>query len=347
MPNGCQMAAISTAVGVTLGTRFLRNARACDLTHCRRANGWHGSGKAIAPLQRFPRTTRVTQRPLLGRCAGLARTSNAPTYAGILGESTGSLDMPRWVGGLCGSSAFVRCNAAGAQNAPVGMENPMSAISAGLTRRSLFVGDYAPIKVTIDPMSGLTVDDFDFVVPDGALPAVSYPSLGARDSRRPSRPRSCWSARSPASTSCRSSSGRRRRSSTSSSPHHDSVERPARWPGRVVQRVAAGASRRVGVGWRAHRPTERRDDPCTRHAPGRGLVRRYLQPAVHDERNRHAGDPRPLDERIDERRDRRRTNSQRALEFYQEVSYGNLDLSASVFGPVQLSGNFDYSPFQR
>jgi hypothetical protein len=49
-------------------------------------------------------------------------------------------------------------------------------------RQRLFVGAFAPVRVQIDPASGLAFEDLEFVVPDG-LPA------GATISTRSAIPR--------------------------------------------------------------------------------------------------------------------------------------------------------------
>jgi hypothetical protein len=48
----------------------------------------------------------------------------------------------------------------------------MTAISVKLTRKNLVVGSFAPLRTEVDPSSGLTVDDFDFVVPSGLAGGV-------------------------------------------------------------------------------------------------------------------------------------------------------------------------------
>jgi hypothetical protein len=55
----------------------------------------------------------------------------------------------------------------------------MAAISVKLTRKSLFVGSFAPLRTEVDPNSGLTVDDFDFVVPSGLAGGVVSLARGA------------------------------------------------------------------------------------------------------------------------------------------------------------------------
>ena len=59
-----------------------------------------------------------------------------------------------------------------------------------------------------------------------------------------------------------------------------------------------------------------------------------------NQRDRPAGPQRPLAERRNNGVTQNGTTRSSRL-FYREVSYNNFDLSAQVFGPVQLSGTWD------
>ena len=48
----------------------------------------------------------------------------------------------------------------------------MAAITVTPARKTLFVGSYARLRVSIDPASGTTIDDYEFVVTSGLAGGV-------------------------------------------------------------------------------------------------------------------------------------------------------------------------------
>jgi hypothetical protein len=62
----------------------------------------------------------------------------------------------------------------------------MAAVVLTLKRRSPFVGSYTPMRVEIDPASGLTIDDLEFKINSGLAGGVVSLSRGRDfDPQRP------------------------------------------------------------------------------------------------------------------------------------------------------------------
>ena len=216
----------------------------------------------------------------------------------------------------------------------------MAAITVTPARKTLFVGSYARLKVSIDPASGTTIDDYEFVVTSGLAGGVV--SL----------------ARGPKST-----------------PHEPSAMLLGGYePGvhfvqvleKATATVVAEFKYRLTTRWRATRrgpsswfsgaPRANLAGSAWGGGPGTpqnvGTVpaagtRRLAVLLVDTTSQRYTTDAptlqghrdRWMDEVINGVTAGGQTRSTRA--FYREISYSNFDISAEVFGPVQLPGTFD------
>ena len=216
----------------------------------------------------------------------------------------------------------------------------MAAIKVEPSRRSMFVGSYAPLRVSIDPASGTTIDDYEFVVVSGLAGGVV--SL----------------ARGPKHT-----------------PHEPSVMllggyEPGTHLVQVLEKstatVVAEVKYRLTTRWRAKRkgpsswfsgaPRANLAGSAWGGGPGTPQnvgtspatgTRRLALLLVDTSSQRYTTDAatlqghrdRWMNEVINGVMSGGQLRSTRA--FYQEVSYNNFDLSAQVFGPVQLPGNWD------
>lgn len=215
----------------------------------------------------------------------------------------------------------------------------MAPITASLVRKSLFVGSYSPVSVKIDPNSGFTVDDFDFVVPSGlAGGEVSF-------------------ARGPGFT-----------------PTEPTIMLLGGYePGfhvlQVIERSSASvidelkfrlttrwAGKRSGPGlWFSGSPRAQLAGSAWGGGPA-GPQNVSTVPALGTRRiailfvdtssqryTTNATDMQAIrDEWMNELINGVSVGGQTrsARDFYREVSYNNFDLSAATFGPVQLSGTF-------
>lgn len=216
----------------------------------------------------------------------------------------------------------------------------MSALQASLSRRTLFVGSYAPIKLAIDPSSGLSVDDFEFVVPDGLAGGVVSTARGP--------------GFSPTEPTVMLLGG--------FEPGTHVVQIVDKASATVVEELkfrltTAWSAKRGGPGvWFSGTPNARlagsawgggpADPQNVGTVPALGTRRiaivfvdtssqRYTSNATDMQQIRDLW----MNELINGVTVAGQTRSARA--FYQEVSYGQFDISAQAFGPYQLSGNFD------
>lgn len=216
----------------------------------------------------------------------------------------------------------------------------MTALRASLPRRTLFVGSYTPIKVAIDPASGFTVDDFDFVIPGGRAGGVV--SLARSPGFSPTKPTAILLA--------------------GYKPGSYVLQVVEKASGTIAKELkfrltTAWSGKQTGPGvWFSGTPNARLagaawgGGPASPQnvstAPALG-TRRIAIVLVDTSSQRYTTNPtdlqqirdRWLNELINGVTSGGQTRSARA--FYREVSYGQFDLSAQVFGPYQLSGNFD------
>ena len=207
-------------------------------------------------------------------------------------------------------------------------------------RRRLFVGSYAGVSVLIDPAAGIAFDDLRFEVPDG--PEAGTVSL-SRDRRfsteRPTilllagpRPgRYILQAFHVPSDSLVAEA----RFGVTDLWTNDKVG-PRLWFDGINQRREAGSAWGGG-------PTGPQN---VNVIPASG-TRRIAILLVDTSSQRFTTNPTTLQNH----RDRWMNEvingvtqggvTRSVRQYYQEVSYGNFDLSAQVFGPVQLSGSWD------
>lgn len=216
----------------------------------------------------------------------------------------------------------------------------MSAVNIGLKRRSIFVGAYEPLKVTIDPESRTTVEDYDFRIPSGLAGGVVSVARGPRHT--PTEPTVMLLA--------------------GHEPGSHLVEVVEKATGTVVAEVKYRLTTRwinskVGPGvWFSGAPSS----PVAGSAWGGGPegpqnvatiptppVRRLALLLVDTSSQRYTTDAavlqghrdRWMNEVINGVVSGGQTRSTRA--FFQEVSYGKFDISAEVFGPVSLATDWD------
>jgi M6 family metalloprotease-like protein len=214
-----------------------------------------------------------------------------------------------------------------------------ASLTARIRRKRLFVGSYSPIDVQIDPGSGLTVEDFDFLVPDGIAGGVV--SLARSPNFTPTEPTPILLG------------------GYEPGPH--AVQIIDRSTAMIVDELkfrltTAWTNKRSGPGvWFSGSPRARLAGSAWGGGPA-GPQNVSTMPATGTRRiailfvdtssQRYPTDAtemqvirdRWMDELINGVMISGQLRGARA--FYQEVSYGNLDLSASTFGPVQLSGSF-------
>ncbi len=215
-----------------------------------------------------------------------------------------------------------------------------SIVQLRVPQRSLFVGSYHRIPVTIPPGLGLEFDVLRFEIPAGPRAGLVSPS---RDSLfNPKKPHvmllvgfrpgvhRILAVHSP----------------TKAVLGAAIFKVNAQWAnedaGPTAWFTGTARSHRSGTGW-----LSTQDEPQNMDAvPARGTRRiaillvdtsseRFTTDEVELQRHRN----RWLNEIINGVTEGGVTRSSRA--FFREVSYGNLDLSAQVFGPVQLPGSWD------
>ena len=216
----------------------------------------------------------------------------------------------------------------------------MSTVALTLSKPSLFVGSFTPLRVEIDPASGLTLDDLEFRLPSGLAGGIVSLARGPRFD--PDRPVLMLLA--------------------GHEPGTHVVEAVAKATSTVV-----GDTRfRIAGTWRGQNagpPLWFSGTPNTQLAgsawgggpagpqnisvvPAQG-TRRIAILFVDTSSERYTTDPttmqghrdRWMDEIINGVPAAGQVRSTRA--FYREASFGNFDISAEAFGPVALSGSWD------
>jgi M6 family metalloprotease-like protein len=216
----------------------------------------------------------------------------------------------------------------------------MATITARLTRRSLFVGAYAPIEVQIDPGSGLTVDDFDFVVPDGL--AGGLVSVARSPGFTPTEPTPILLAGSEPGKHVVQIVEKASATVVEELTYRVSTRWSARRRGPGVWFSGSPRAQLAGSAWGGGpgAPQNVNTNPATGTRRIAILfVDTSTQRYTSNTTDMQAIRDRWMNELINGVTIGTQTRSARA--FYQEVSYGSFDISASTFGPVQLSGTFD------
>jgi M6 family metalloprotease-like protein len=215
----------------------------------------------------------------------------------------------------------------------------MSYLKATLARRTLFVGSYTPIRLTIDPNSGRTVDDLEFDVSGGLAGGVVSTARGP--GFQPTKPTlMLLGGYKPGTHVLRileKGSGTlleelKFRLSTAWSP---TKAGPGVWFSGTPNARLAGSAWGGGPSGPQNAAT----------LPALG-TRRIAIVFVDTSSQRYPTDAAAmqairdtwLNELINGVAVAGQTRSARA--FFQEVSYGLFDISAQTFGPYQLSGNF-------
>lgn len=216
----------------------------------------------------------------------------------------------------------------------------MAAITSRLTRRTMFVGSYAPMKVAIDPGSGLTVDDFDFVVPDGLAGGIV--SMARGPGYTPTEPTPILLAGSEPGTHVVQIVEKATATVVDELKYRISTRWTAKRAGPGVWFSGSPRARLAGSAWGGGPAGPQNVGTVPANGTRRVAIvfvdtstQRYTTNATGMQAIRD----RWMNELINGVTIGGQTRSARL--FYREVSYGNLDLSASSFGPVQLSGTFD------
>lgn len=216
----------------------------------------------------------------------------------------------------------------------------MSAITARLTRRTMFVGAYAPMRVAIDPKSGLTVDDFDFVVPDGLAGGIV--SMARSPGATPTEPTPMLLAGSEPGTHVVQIVEKATATVVEELKYRITTRWTAKRAGPGMWFSGTPRARLAGSAWGGGPAGPQ--NVSTVPATG---TRRIAILFVDTSTQRYTSNAtdmqvirdRWMNELINGVTVGGQTRSART--FFQEVSYGTFDLSASTFGPVQLSGTFD------
>jgi M6 family metalloprotease-like protein len=216
----------------------------------------------------------------------------------------------------------------------------MTAIAVTLPHTTLFVGSFAPLEANIDPGSGRTVDDYDFVVPSGLAGGLVSAARGPRFT--PTEPSLMLLA--------------------GYEPGTHVVQVIERASGTVLDELkyrltTQWRKRRIGPGvWFSGTPRARLAGSAWGGGPGGPQnvntvpatgTRRIALLFVDTSSQRYTSDATAMQAIRDRWADEvingvTVAGQQRSTrDFYREVSYGRFDLSADVFGPVQLTGAFD------
>jgi M6 family metalloprotease-like protein len=216
----------------------------------------------------------------------------------------------------------------------------MGAVTLKLSRRSLFVGSFTNLRVDIDPASGLTLDDLDLAVTSGL--AGGLVSLARGPKYDPNKPVLMLLAGYEPGTHAIEARDR----ATSTVLGAVKFRVLGTWRGRTKGPPLwfSGTPRAnlAGSAWGGG-PAGPQNIGVVPALGTRRLAilfvdtssQRYTSDATAMQGHRD----RWMDEVINGVASGGQTRSTR--QFYREVSYGNFDLSAQVFGPVSLSGAWD------
>jgi M6 family metalloprotease-like protein len=216
----------------------------------------------------------------------------------------------------------------------------MAAVALTLKRRSPFVGSYTPMRVEIDPASGLTIDDLEFKINSGLAGGVVSLSRG-RDFD-PQRPVLMVLAGYQPDTHVIEVFDKNTGNLAGDLKYRIVGTWRTRKQGPPLWFSGEPDARLAGAAWGGGPSGPQ--NVSTIPASG---ARRIAVLFVDTSSQRHSSDPatmqghrdRWLDEIINGVTVGSQTRSTR--QFYREVSYGNFDLSGQAFGPVSLSGNHD------
>lgn len=216
----------------------------------------------------------------------------------------------------------------------------MATITVRPARKTLFVGSYAPVSVSIDPSSGTTIDDYDFVIPSGLAGGVV--SLARGPKHTPYEPTVMLLGGFEPGTHLVQVLERAAATVVAefkyrlTSTWRGKSRGPSLWFSGTPRANLAGSA------WGGGPPGPQ--NVSTVPATG---TRRIALLFVDTSSQRYTTDAttmqghrdRWMDEVIDGVTVAGQTRSTRA--FYREVSYNNFDISAEVFGPVQLPTGWD------
>jgi hypothetical protein len=212
-----------------------------------------------------------------------------------------------------------------------------------LPKKKLFIGSYIKVSVIIDPSSGRPIEDLDFVIPDG--PQAGIISLSRDANFKPDKPdvmlcvgyqkgRHTLEAWSKQSNSVVAETQFR-----VTDIWEDDVEGPSAWFTGVSELYTAGSTWGGG-------PPGRPQNLNVRPALG---VRRIAIILVDTASQRFTNVAATLqgirDRWLDETTRGVSEGSVSVIRsvahYYREVSYGKFEVTAQVFGPFSLSGNWD------
>jgi M6 family metalloprotease-like protein len=215
-----------------------------------------------------------------------------------------------------------------------------SEVRLGVPRKRLFVGSYHRIPVRIASGAGFTFDDLTFVVPDGAKAGLV--SMSRDSGFQPGRPHVMLCVGyEPGTyvleaqlTATNQVVGKAKFAVDSLWPDEDAG--PSRWFTGIVGSHSEGAA--WGGGPAGPQNVNTIPASGTRRIAIL-LVDTSSQRFTTDATELQGHRDRWLDEVFDGVVDGGVTRSTRL--FYREVSYNGFDLSAQVFGPVELSGTWD------
>lgn len=216
----------------------------------------------------------------------------------------------------------------------------MATLTVRPTRKTMFVGSYAPLKVAIDPSSGTTVDDYDFTIPSGLAGGVV--SLARGPKHTPDAPTAMLLGGYEPGTHLLQVVER----ATSTVVAETKFRLTTNWRGkrRGPSLWFSGSPRAnlAGSAWGGG-PAGPQNIATTPALGTRRIALLFVdtssQRYTTDAPTMQAHRDRWMDEVIDGVVVAGQTRSTRA--FFQEVSYSSFDLSAQTFGPVQLSTNWD------
>lgn len=206
--------------------------------------------------------------------------------------------------------------------------------------KNLFVGSFFKVPVEIDPASGLTFDDLEFIVPDG--PQAGQVSLSRDWTFDPTRPDiMLLGGYEPGTYRLQAV-----QKGTGTVAGEDKFVLDALWtddevgPPLWFNGMSQGYSSGSAWGGGPSGPQNINVFPAlgTRRIAIL-LVDTSSQRFTTDPADLQAHRDRWMDETINGVTSGGVTRSTRA--YFREVSYGNFDLTAQVFGPVQLPGEFD------
>lgn len=216
----------------------------------------------------------------------------------------------------------------------------MPTITVRPARKTMFVGSYTALRVSIDPNSGTTVDDYEFVIPSGLAGGVV--SLARGPKHTPHEPTAMLLGGYQPGTHLVQVLER----ATAAVVAEFKYRLTTSWSGKRIGPSSwfSGAPRAnlAGSAWGGGPSTPQN----VGSAPATG-TRRIALLLVDTSSQRYTTDAptlqghrdRWMNEVIAGVMSGGQLRSTRA--FYREVSYNNFDISAEVFGPVQLSTNWD------